>query len=146
MATISNIDESRLETSSVGYAPAQTMGTHCAGADNNYHAIASNGYSESGSLRTFDKQSDGSFVENTSGTGSYAMTKSDNNPSGFEYTELSKGAENRTYSETKATSFGMNVSTVSSDGQTATAVVDSSSIRNYGNGMYSANIGGQNYY
>ena len=147
-ATVSNIDNTPLSTSDGGYIQSGNTGTHCAGVDNDYHQIHSNGYSEGGQMKTFDRvQTDSgvSYVENESGQGKYAMTVSSENPAGYEYTELAPHSESRTYSMSQTTETGMSVSNVSNDGKTGVVSVDANSIKSYGNGMYSANISGQTY-
>lgn len=147
-ATVSNVDSTPLSTVDGGYVQSGNTGTHCAGVDNDYHQIHSDGYSEGGQMKTFDRvQTDSgvSYVENESGQGSYAMTVSSTNPAGYEYTELAPHSESKTYSMSQATETGMSLSEVSNDGRTGVVSVDAASIKSYGNGMYSANISGQAY-
>lgn len=147
-ATVSNVDNTPLSTVDGGYVQSGNTGTHCAGADNDYHQIHSDGYSEGGQMKTYDRvQTDSgvSYVENESGQGSYAMTVSSTNPAGYEYTELAPHSESKTYSMSQATETGMSLSEVSNDGRTGVVSVDATSIKSYGNGMYSANISGQAY-
>lgn len=158
-ATISSVDGTQASISTVGYnnngnsigaaavpsAPADgsnSSGYYCkSDSGNKYNEISSNGgFTESGAIQTYDRDSSGAYVPNNEGTGAFAKTV---NPGNAYEENYSRIGNSDIYTANQVTDAGLPVTGTATDGSPQ-VTLDSSNfqVHSSSNGVVQATIGG----